>query len=70
MHIYIYVYVFIIYYIFVTRFYTHSLGQIQKLCKAKHLNIKKLETPDMRTYMFVSAGYSMLMFKSFALRNF
>ena len=44
---------------------------IQKLRNAKFLNINNILQPsDTRTYVRVSWSYSMLMFKSFPLRNF
>ena len=41
-----------------------------KISKAKMLNINILLPPDTQIYVCISGGYRMLMFKSFAFRNF
>ena len=47
-----------------------GLGLIWKLRNGKLLDINMLEPPDTHTYECIPGGYSMLMFKSFTLRNF
>ena len=47
-----------------------TLGLIQELRNVKHLNINTLQPPDTQTYVCVSRGYSMSVFKSFVLCNF
>ena len=47
-----------------------DLGIIQKLGNETFLIINILQAPDTHAYLYVSRGYGMLMFKSFALGNF
>ena len=45
-------------------------GLFKKLHNAKLLNINLLQPPDTHTYVWISGGCSVLMFKSFTLCNF
>lgn len=47
-----------------------GFGLIQKLCNVKPLKTTILKPPDTYTHVGVSVGYSMLVFKSFALYDF
>ena len=47
-----------------------QIGSIQKSRKTKLLSINVLESTERHTYVCVSGVYSMLMLRSFALRNF